>query len=118
MSDSINPDHYKVGGIETIEILEAKLSHDEFVGYLKGNVLKYITRASHKNGIEDLRKAYWYLDRLIGECYEETPVEQAPVEEEDTSMHYSADAEARWIKEGSKSLLGYKGFGRCDEEIW
>ena len=39
-----------------------------------------------------------------------------PIEAEYTSMHYSADAEARWIKKGSKSLLGYKGFGRCDEE--
>ena len=37
---------------------------DGFTGYLTGNILKYIWRWKHKNGIEDLRKARWYLDRL------------------------------------------------------
>lgn len=65
--DNINPDHYKVGGIETIDIMKAKLTKEGFEGYLAGNVLKYVTRYHHKNGLEDLKKARWYLDRLIME---------------------------------------------------
>jgi hypothetical protein len=63
-SDPVNhPAHYKVGGIETIDFIEAK-----GLGYHIGNVVKYITRAGHKgttNGLEDLKKARWYLDRAI-----------------------------------------------------
>ena len=61
-SDAVNhPAHYKVGGIETIDFIEAKK-----LGYNLGNVVKYITRADHKdNKLEDLRKAQWYLTREI-----------------------------------------------------
>ena len=60
--DSVNsPAHYKIGGIETIDFIEAKN-----LGYNLGNVVKYITRADHKgNKLEDLRKAQWYLTRAI-----------------------------------------------------
>jgi hypothetical protein len=60
--DSVNhPAHYKVGGIETIDFIEAKK-----LGYNLGNVVKYLTRADHKgNKLEDLRKAQWYLTREI-----------------------------------------------------
>lgn len=64
--DAINPSHYTSGGIETIDYLEAKLNQQEYEGFLRGNVLKYVSRYSLKNGIEDLRKAEWYLKRLIG----------------------------------------------------
>jgi hypothetical protein len=60
------PDHYTFGGIETIDYLRAKLTPEEFAGFCRGNVLKYVSRATHKNGAEDLKKARWYLDRLIG----------------------------------------------------
>ncbi|MBD2861616.1 DUF3310 domain-containing protein [Paenibacillus oceani] len=64
--DPVNsPSHYTRGGIETIEFLEAKLSDEEFAGYCRGNILKYISRAPDKNGLEDFRKARWYLNRLI-----------------------------------------------------
>jgi hypothetical protein len=64
--DKINsPKHYTHGGIETIDYLQAKLTQEQFEGYLIGNILKYISRYPHKNGAEDLRKAQWYLDRLI-----------------------------------------------------
>ena len=63
--DKINPDHYKVGGIETINYIEAKLSKEAFEGYLRGNILKYVSRYTDKNGVEDLRKAEWYLSHLI-----------------------------------------------------
>ena len=60
--DMVNhPSHYKVGGIETIDFIEAKS-----LGYNLGNVVKYITRADHKgNKLEDLEKAQWYLNREI-----------------------------------------------------
>lgn len=60
--DNVNhPAHYKVGGIETIEFIEAKK-----LGYNLGNVIKYITRADHKGNVyEDLCKARWYLNREI-----------------------------------------------------
>ena len=60
--DKVNsPDHYKVGGIETIDFIEAKR-----LNYNLGNVVKYITRAEHKNNkLEDLQKAQWYLSREI-----------------------------------------------------
>ena len=64
--DVINsPAHYKVGNIETIDFIQAKLTPEEFKGYLKGNVLKYASRAGHKgNPVEDSGKLAWYANRL------------------------------------------------------
>jgi hypothetical protein len=61
-ADPVNhPEHYKVGGIETIDFIEAK-----DLGYHLGNAVKYITRADHKgNRLQDLQKAKWYIDRAI-----------------------------------------------------
>ena len=61
-ADPVNhPTHYKVGGIETIDFIEAKS-----LGYHLGNAVKYITRADHKgNRLQDLQKAKWYIDRAI-----------------------------------------------------
>jgi hypothetical protein len=60
--DLVNhPAHYKVGGIETIDFIEAKK-----LGYNLGNVVKYLTRAEHKgNRKQDLEKAKWYLEREL-----------------------------------------------------
>lgn len=64
--DIVNrPDHYTTGGIETIDYLRAKLSREQLKGYYLGNLLKYISRAEHKNGIEDYLKAEVYLKWLI-----------------------------------------------------
>ena len=63
--DNINPDHYKSKSKETIERLQDNLTQGEFKGYLKGNILKYLDRYEHKNGVEDLNKAQWYLNKLI-----------------------------------------------------
>jgi len=62
MLDTVNhPPHYKVGGVETIDFIEAK-----GLNYHLGNVVKYITRADHKGDrLENLRKAEWYLKREI-----------------------------------------------------
>ena len=64
--DNVNhPSHYTDGGIECIEAIEAQLTPEEYRGYLKGNVAKYVWREKHKGGIESLQKAQWYLNRLI-----------------------------------------------------
>ena len=66
MADKVNhPEHYNQGTIECIDAIEAMLSHEEFVGYLRGNSLKYRWRFRYKNGIEDLRKAEWYEKKLL-----------------------------------------------------
>ena len=59
--DKINPSYYKKG-IETTDYIQ---SHK--LGFLEGNIIKYVTRHKHKNGLEDLLKAEWYLNRLIKE---------------------------------------------------
>jgi len=70
MSDQVNqPEHYRQGAIECIDAIEAALTPEEFRGYCKGNVLKYVWRERHKPGSspgESLRKAQWYLARLLG----------------------------------------------------
>lgn len=67
MSDAINPAHYKSGGLEAINVIEAW-----GLGFSYGNALKYILRAGRKDPektIEDLLKARWYIERgsIIGE---------------------------------------------------
>lgn len=64
--DMINsPDHYTDGGIETIDFIRAKLSPEEFAGYLRGNILKYMSRAGKKTtASEDYKKALVYLQWL------------------------------------------------------
>lgn len=64
--DMINPDHYKVGGIETIDYLRAKLTQQEFAGYCRGNALKYLSRTGHKDdAAQEIGKAIWYLERWL-----------------------------------------------------
>jgi hypothetical protein len=67
MHDPVNfPIHYADGnGIECIDAIEASMGTEEFKGFLKGNVQKYVWRYAQKNGAEDLKKAKWYLERLI-----------------------------------------------------
>lgn len=66
MSDNVNqPPHYMYGKIEVIDKILDSVENPE--SYLQGNILKYVMRYKHKNGIEDLRKAKVYLDWLIKE---------------------------------------------------
>lgn len=63
--DTVNhPAHYTQGGVECIDAIEAAVG-DGFAGYCAGNVIKYVWRYRNKGGAEDLKKARWYLDRLI-----------------------------------------------------
>lgn len=65
--DFVNhPPHYNAGGtVECIDAIEASLSASSYRGYLKGNIMKYLWRYELKNGIEDLKKAEWYLKELL-----------------------------------------------------
>ena len=66
MMDKINPHYYKRGKFETIDVILDVTQHlDGDEAYLIGNVIKYVSRYDEKNGIEDLEKAKWYLNRLI-----------------------------------------------------
>lgn len=69
--DKVNhPAHYTQGAVECIDALEASMTPEEFRGYLKGCQMKYVWRYRMKGGVEDLKKARWYLDRLIGKLEE------------------------------------------------
>lgn len=60
-----NPSHYGQGKIECIEYIKDFLTEEEYIGYLRGNIAKYLHRWRYKNGLEDLKKAQWYLTELI-----------------------------------------------------
>ena len=64
--DMVNhPPHYTKGGIECLDAIRASMTDDEYKGYLKGNIIKYLWRYEWKNGLEDLKKAQFYQNRLI-----------------------------------------------------
>jgi len=63
--DIVNhPNHYNSYSREVIDTMQGSMTPEEFKGYLKGNIIKYLTRYQFKNGVEDLKKAQWYLNKL------------------------------------------------------
>ena len=67
MADNVNhPKRYTQGKIEVIDFIL-----DQKMGYLESNILKYICRYKYKNGLEDLKKAQWYINKLIQETENE-----------------------------------------------
>ena len=77
-SDPVNhPSHYMLGGIETIDYMKAKSTPEEFKGHLRLTAIKYLSRTGYKgDALEDLKKAQWYLNRLIKECEADPTVKQ------------------------------------------
>ena len=61
----MNGGHYEKLGIEPIEVMRQWFTPEELRGFYRGNILKYIGRYRNKGGMEDLRKAQWYLDELL-----------------------------------------------------
>ena len=57
--------HYASKAVQPWEAMEAWMSSEQFAGFLRGNVIKYLARCDDKGGIEDLKKARHYLDKLI-----------------------------------------------------
>ena len=65
--DMVNhPPHYNKFGVECIDAIKSACG-EGFEYYLQGNVMKYLWRYRYKNGVEDLKKANWYLELLIAE---------------------------------------------------
>lgn len=77
-NDPVNhPSHYTQGGKEVIEIIQEVCSIDEFVGYCKGNILKYLARRNFKGFYkQDLQKADWYLDYLLNYVQVPSPADR------------------------------------------
>ena len=61
----IGGNHYASKAIQPWDAMQAWMSREEFTGYLRGNVIKYMARCNDKGGIEDVRKARHYIDKLI-----------------------------------------------------
>lgn len=68
MKDNINPSHYKQGKVECIDAIEsATINKKGIDAYATGNIIKYLWRCEEKGGLEDMKKAKWYLERMIKE---------------------------------------------------
>ena len=67
LEDPVNkPSHYGQGSIEAITYIEDFLTPEEYIGYLRGNIAKYLHRFKYKGKpVEDTEKAQWYLNKLI-----------------------------------------------------
>lgn len=65
LTNPIEPNHYKTGNMECIDALAETLGSEGIKSFCKGNVIKYLWRYEKKNGVEDLKKAQWYLNKLI-----------------------------------------------------
>lgn len=67
IKDNVNhPSHYTQGKVECIDAIEAATVHKNGLDAVcTANIIKYIWRCENKNGIEDLKKARWYLDKMI-----------------------------------------------------
>ena len=99
MSDPINPKHYKHLPAEAIDIIEAAIERapTNAAAYLQGQALKYLLRCWEKKGIEDLRKAKWYLDRLVA-SFDETIAEASGANEKPSDEPSEDRPPAGWKK--------------------
>lgn len=114
MKDLTKQEHYTNNGIEPIEIMRKNFSHDEFVGFCKGNVLKYLLRYKDKNGLEDLEKARiylnWLIDELVAEDLNKTFDERFEEIEQEEQEKCSCGCHCEDCK-GYEGCEGDKGFG-------
>ena len=68
VSDNINPNHYRQGEIECIDAIKAAtINKTGIEAVCTANAIKYLWRYESKNGLEDVRKAQWYINRLVSE---------------------------------------------------
>lgn len=66
-----NPNHYKRGDIECFDALKASMTKEQLLGHLKATAISYLWRYDLKNGVEDVKKAKWYVDRMVKELENE-----------------------------------------------
>ena len=74
LMDKISPDYYQKGNIEVTDFII-----DQSMSFLEGNVVKYLARYKEKSGIEDLRKARWYIDKLIDARMKTKPLKEGKI---------------------------------------
>ena len=74
LMDKISPDYNQKGNIEVTDFII-----DQSMSFLEGNVVKYLARYKEKSGIEDLRKARWYIDKLIDERMKTKPLKEGKI---------------------------------------
>ena len=72
--NKISPDYYQRGNIEVTDFII-----DQSMSFLEGNVVKYLCRYKEKSGIQDLRKARWYIDKLIDERMKTKPLKEGKI---------------------------------------
>jgi hypothetical protein len=82
MMDNVNhPRHYLQGGIEAIDVIQSRLTKEEFIGYLKGCKMKYDLRYPFKGKFEeDLQKSEWFKDKLLEIVKDEEVINPPEVE--------------------------------------
>lgn len=94
--DLVNhPSHYETGKFECIEVMEEALGSDVVKGFCIGNAFKYLYRAKRKNGLEDLKKAQWYLNRVISMEDEDNTTD--PYEEQKEKILNETDKSERFV---------------------
>lgn len=64
-STQIGGTHYTIKAVQPWHAMEAWMTREQFIGFLRGNAIKYLARCDDKGGVEDLKKARHYLDKLI-----------------------------------------------------
>lgn len=118
MSDNINhPSHYETAGIECIEAMEITQGREAVKSFCLCNAYRYLWRHKNKNGLEDLKKARWYLDRYITMQTEDDKAIRAEIKEicEDELRRAKELLENRecYIRDLEHEL----GYDKCIEEV-
>ena len=72
-SHQVGGTHYRLKSIQPWDAMAAWMTPDQFKGFLRGNAIKYLARADDKGGLEDLKKARHYLDKLIEHLSNDAP---------------------------------------------
>lgn len=113
-ADPINPSHYKHLPAEAIDIIESAIAKapSNQSAFLQGQVIKYLLRCWSKKGIEDLRKAKWYLDRLVS-GFDDLLAEASGANDEPTCKRYRTPTLADLAN--GPIACEYRG---CDDEHW
>ena len=112
-----NPNHYKLDGldIEVKDVIKSALGTVGFLGFYKGNIIKYMLRASKKNGLEDYKKAKQYLDWLIEELDEDADIDGQLTFLEDEMKQELTPEETRELNDLSRKMM-HTALGLTEEE--
>lgn len=122
MDNITKPEHYTYGKYECIDIIH-EITKDlaGVQAFCLGNTIKYLWRFQHKNGVEDLQKAKWYLEKLISEfgdieCEEKPKVEVQSVQVQSVQSQDTQQAESKNAQNIKKLINEYKYLP--DETNW